>query len=175
MIPFLRFQTKSNSSTPCASYEARKKPTSKTFPDPSFFLFHVVNINYPGKIIAFLGTVFFFFSKPQYVEVYSPTFWLLLLYACSMYLGTYWYTRFWAIPSDIHRFYQSSPSEHALRSWASANFICTMATLFYFIFFILFLIAFIHHKQEPFFGTMAVWNALIVSNLLFAIPFLNTW
>lgn len=131
-----------------------------SIPDSSFFLRHVVNINYAGKVFVVLRAV------ELLQQVSNTWYWsLLMTYGICMLLGMYWYTRFWHKTQDLTSFY-TSESSHALNRFGPKQ-ILFGASMFYLLFVVLFFIA--YGTGEDTALVFGAWNTWCWLNLLMAV------
>ena len=61
-------------------------------PDSPFFLRHLVNMNYAGKVYSVIRGI-----EVAATDINDLNKALFITYAVFMALGMYWYTRFWNI------------------------------------------------------------------------------
>ena len=133
-----------------------------TLPGSTFFLRHVVMMNYGGKVYCVLKCIeMTAASNDPYVS------WVCTLYAVFMTLGMYWYTRYWHLPQDIQAFYGNDADRHVLNRF-STNFIILGATFYYSIFATLFGIMY-NNTNISSSLSICIWNVWCALNLLLAI------
>lgn len=130
-----------------------------SWPNKKFFLRHVVQMNYAGKVYTVL----------RGIEVaHDTTGWnqaLFVCYAVFMTLGMFWYTRFWLLPRDLDDYYRES--DHVLRTVGNM-YITFGAAVYYLVFCILFSISYTS-IDHPVSLSLAIWNAWCCILLILAI------
>lgn len=130
-----------------------------SWPDQKFFLRHVVQMNYAGKVYTVL----------RGIEVaHDMTGWnqaLFICYAVFMTLGMFWYTRFWLLPKDLDDYYRES--NHVLRKVGN-KCITFGAAMYYLVFCILFSVSY-GFTDHPVALSFSLWNAWCCILLIIAI------
>lgn len=131
-------------------------------PGSTFFLRHVVMMNYGGKVYAVLRCIEIITESSD-----AYTTWVCTLYAIFMTLGMYWYTRYWHLPQDIQAFYGNDADRHILNNY-NTNFIIVGAAFYYVIFASLFGVMYSINSIAPALS-ICIWNVWCALNLLLAI------